>query len=103
MADQGLMIQLRSVQHLLAFFLVSLSAMWLGHKMFYERAEGDRGELAIYCRRFELLDCRVKKKYSQSQSRQNRKRVEDSWMDWINEEQKKRLGLCIYVSLSEEC
>jgi hypothetical protein len=103
MADQGLMIQLRSVQHLLAFFLVSLSAMWLGHKMFYERAEGDRGELAIYCRRFELLDCRVKKKYLQSQSRQNRKRVEDSWMDWINEEQKKRLGLCIYVSLSEEC
>lgn len=75
--------------------------MWVGQKAAYERSEVDRGDLAVYCRRGQLLDCR-KKQYTSSQppSRHNRNRVEEAWLHWINDEQKKRLGLCIYVSLT---
>ncbi|KAJ5371189.1 uncharacterized protein N7496_007281 [Penicillium cataractarum] len=87
-----------SLENLLAFLFVSLSAMWVGQKVAYERAECDRGELAVYCRRLQLLDCRVKQNTSpQMPSRQNRSRFGDAWSKWINIEQKKRLGLCIYL------
>jgi hypothetical protein len=93
-------LQLCSAENLLAFFLVSLSAMWVGQKAAYERAECDRGELAVYCRRGQLLDCRMKPTLStQPSSRQNRNRFDEAWTKWIIIEQKKRLGLCIYVSL----
>ncbi|KAJ5929913.1 hypothetical protein N7466_005406 [Penicillium verhagenii] len=90
--------QLRSSSNLFALFLVSLSAMWVGQKAAYERAEGDRGDLAVYCRRAQLLDCRPKHmRASQSPLRSNRNRLEEQWKEWINDEQKKRLGLCIYL------
>jgi hypothetical protein len=74
--------------------------MWIGQKMAYERAEGDRGELVVSCRRYQLLDCRVKQQNtSQPPSRRGRKRIEEAWVEWIDTEQRKRLGLCIYVSL----
>lgn len=91
--------QLCSPENLLAFLLVSFSAMWVGQKAAFERAECDRGELAVYCRRGQLLDCRMKPNTSpQLQSRSNRNRCEEVWTNWIAGEQKKRLGLCIYVS-----
>ena len=72
--------------------------MWVGQKAAYERFEGDRGDLAVHCRRGQLLDCRAKATAaSQPSSDRNRSRMEDTWVGWINEEQKKRLGLCIYV------
>ncbi|KAJ5341504.1 hypothetical protein N7541_010628 [Penicillium brevicompactum] len=71
--------------------------MWVGQKAAYERFEGDRGDLAVHCRRGQLLDCRAKAATaSQPSSDRNRSRMEDTWVGWINEEQKKRLGLCIY-------
>jgi hypothetical protein len=74
--------------------------MWVGQKAAYERAECDRGELAVYCRRGQLLDCRMKPNASpQIPSRSNLNRFEEAWSKWIIVEQKKRLGLCIYVSL----
>jgi hypothetical protein len=77
--------------------------MWVGQKLAYERAEGDRGELVVSCRRFQLLDCRMKHQHaSRTPSRRNRKRIEEAWMEWIDTEQRKRLGLCIYVSLLRE-
>ncbi|KAJ5658925.1 hypothetical protein N7507_005376 [Penicillium longicatenatum] len=88
---------LASVDNLFAFFLVSLAAMWLGHKMAYERAEGDRGELTVYCRREQLLDCRRKHPVSHPSSRQIRKSVIEAWTEWIQDEQRKRLGLSIYI------
>ncbi|KAJ6111552.1 hypothetical protein N7523_007613 [Penicillium sp. IBT 18751x] len=72
--------------------------MWVGQKAAYERFEVDRGDLAVYCRRSQLLDCRKKRQTSsQASSRHNRNRVEEAWLNWINDEQKKRLGLCIYL------
>lgn len=74
--------------------------MWVGQKAAYERLESDRGDLAVHCRRGQLLDCRGKTTMaSQHPPSRNRIRMEDAWMEWVHEEQKKRLGLCIYVSL----
>ena len=74
--------------------------MWVGQKTAYERFEGDRGDLAVHCRRGQLLDCRPKNSTATRPSfSRNRTRMEDTWMEWVNEEQKKRLGLCIYVSI----
>ncbi|KAJ6032581.1 hypothetical protein N7540_003313 [Penicillium herquei] len=89
---------LRSSDTLFAFLLVSLSAMWIGQKAAFERSEGDRGDLAVQCRRCQLLDCRIKHSTaSQSPLRHNRSRLEDAWIEWVAYEQKKRLGLCIYL------
>lgn len=75
--------------------------MWLGHKTAYERAEGDRGELTVYCQRGQLLDCRRKKtSASQSSSGQKRKSASGTWMEWAQDEKRKRLGLSIYVSIT---
>ncbi|KAJ5726637.1 uncharacterized protein N7483_007994 [Penicillium malachiteum] len=90
-------VQLRSSDTLFAFFLVSVSAMWIGQKAAFERFEGDRGDLAVQCRRSQLLDCRTKHSTTlQSPLRHDRSRLEEAWTEWIADEQKKRLGLCIY-------
>ncbi|KAJ5632038.1 hypothetical protein N7490_008377 [Penicillium lividum] len=66
--------------------------------MIYERAEGDRGELTVCCRRSRLLDCRkIQISSSQSLSGQGRKAVGEKWMEWVQDEQRKRLGLSIYI------
>ncbi|KAJ5107969.1 hypothetical protein N7456_004644 [Penicillium angulare] len=85
-------------RNLFALFLVSLSAMWIGQKLAYERLEVDRGDLAVYCRRIQLLDCRTKgSKTPHNPSRNPQTRLEEMWLGWINDEEKKRLGLCIYL------
>ncbi|KAJ5710473.1 hypothetical protein N7488_004629 [Penicillium malachiteum] len=72
--------------------------MWIGQKAAFERSEGDRGDLAVQCRRSQLLDCRPRHTTApQPPLRHDRSRLEEAWVEWIADEQKKRLGLCIYL------
>ncbi|KAJ5738040.1 hypothetical protein N7493_001195 [Penicillium malachiteum] len=70
--------------------------MWIGQKAAFERSESDRGYLAVQCRRSQLLDCRPKHTAALQPPRHDRSRLEEFWVEWIADEQRKRLGLCIY-------
>lgn len=90
--------QLRSTDNILTLLFLCVSGAWCGHKIAFEFAEGARGILVTACRRCKLLDCRPKASFSDTQQpRSMRTRLNDSWKNWIKLEQRKRLGLCIFV------
>ncbi|KAL3422888.1 C2H2 type zinc finger domain protein [Phlyctema vagabunda] len=81
---------MRNIDNILTLFLLCLGGAWSGSKQLYEFAEGGRGNLITACRRGRLLDCRPT-------IRNQHGRVELNWMNWIENEKRKRLGLSIYI------
>ncbi|OJJ45296.1 hypothetical protein ASPZODRAFT_143938 [Penicilliopsis zonata CBS 506.65] len=96
---QSLDIQfLRSNDNIFTLLLLCVSGTWSGQKAAFELAEGARGILVTACRRCRLLDCRPKTQPSDPQSsRSKRTRLRETWKSWIDLEQRKRLGLSIYI------
>lgn len=82
----------------MTLLFLCISGAWCGHKIAFEFAEGARGILVTASRRCKLLDCRPKPLLSDMQQpRSMRTRLNDSWKNWVKLEQRKRLGLCIFV------
>ncbi|KAH1583282.1 hypothetical protein KXX17_000169 [Aspergillus fumigatus] len=72
---------LRSVENILTLLFLCVSGVWSGHKSAFEFAEGARGILVTACRA----------------TRPMRVKLLDTWTSWIQLEQRKRLGLAIYM------
>ncbi|KAF4156814.1 hypothetical protein CNMCM6069_006336 [Aspergillus lentulus] len=90
--------QLRSVENILTLLFLCVSGAWSGHKSAFEFAEGARGILVTACRRCRLLDCRPKPLVTDAgATRPMRVKLLDTWMAWIELEQRKRLGLAIHM------
>ncbi|GFF40321.1 hypothetical protein IFM58399_05887 [Aspergillus lentulus] len=90
--------QLRSVANILTLLFLCVSGAWSGHKSAFEFAEGARGILVTACRRCRLLDCRPKPLVTDAgATRPMRVKLLDTWMAWIELEQRKRLGLAIHM------
>ncbi|KAI9151350.1 Transcription factor PfmaH [Paramyrothecium foliicola] len=81
---------MRNEDNIFALLLLCSLAVWSGERDMYERAESDRSSLIFACKRQRLLDCR-------SRVRPDRSDIPQLWRDWINLEQRRRLGLSIYV------
>lgn len=84
--------QLRTTDNILTFLLLCLAGTWSGNKQGYEFAEGYRGILVTASRRSRLMDCRPTRQDKNAS-------LHDTWLDWIETEKKRRLGICIYVSI----
>lgn len=63
----------------------------------YEFAEGSRGVLVTACRRMRLLDCRPSSFDSSKFRDAGFGTVETKWLNWIDNEKGKRLGLSVYM------
>ncbi|GAM43400.1 C2H2 type zinc finger domain protein [Talaromyces pinophilus] len=86
------------IDNILTLLFLCLSGAWCGHKAAFEFAEGARGILVTASRRCKLLDCRPKPLLSDTQQPRNmRTRLNDSWRSWVKLEQRKRLGLSIFM------
>ena len=85
-------------EHILTLFLLSLVAIWSGHLEAYRRAEMDRGVLVSACRRSGLLDCRSGVHQNQkTMPKYGQESLNSSWIQWIEMETRRRLGLSIYI------
>ncbi|RDW87087.1 fungal specific transcription factor domain-containing protein [Aspergillus mulundensis] len=92
---------LRETDNILSLLFLCVAATWSGHKFAFEFAEGARGILVTACRRCRLLDCRLKPLPSPGADgepvRLMRSKLHQSWQSWVKLEQRKRLGLSIYL------
>ncbi|TVY37842.1 Early growth response protein 1 [Lachnellula occidentalis] len=89
---------LRSADNILTYFLLCLAGTWSGSKPAYEFSEGNRGVLITALRRARLLDCRPAANVEVNHyQRESQSPSDVSWMAWVENEKKKRLGLSIYV------
>ncbi|KAL4907725.1 fungal-specific transcription factor domain-containing protein [Aspergillus multicolor] len=92
---------LRETDNILSLLFLCTAATWSGQKFAFEFAEGARGILVTACRRCRLLDCRPKPLSppcaDEELSRSMRGKLQQSWRSWIGAEQRKRLGLSIYL------
>jgi hypothetical protein len=89
--------QLRTVDNLFTFLLLCHAGTWSGHKQAYEFAEGARGIIVTAGRRNRFLDGRPVPLKADMHGVDN---LKARWFEWI-EIERRRLGMAIYVSISE--
>ncbi|KAH8645441.1 fungal-specific transcription factor domain-containing protein [Xylariales sp. PMI_506] len=95
---------MRDDSNTFALLLLCSLAIWSGEKFAFDRVESDRSNLVLACKRRRFLDARsttVTTEHRKSSIQGNKSNgnpdILQAWNDWINVEQRKRLGLCIHL------
>ncbi|KAF4552545.1 Fungal specific transcription factor domain-containing protein 13 [Elsinoe fawcettii] len=89
----------RDTENVFALLLVSSVAVWSGDKAAFEKAENTRGLIALACKRSRLLDSRAPSSSHRGTPFEapSSRNLQQTWRQWISDEQQKRLGLCMFL------